>query len=253
MPTTITKNQAKVTLIEASNLSVTLNNKIILRDISLQAQSGQIITIIGPNGAGKSTLIKTLLGLQTQYSGLIRKKDNLRIGYIPQRLSINQLIPMQVKHFLQLCPAATLDTINVIANQLNITALISNNMADLSGGELQRVLLARALLNNPELLVLDEPNQGVDLNGQLEFYKLMRNIAHEQNCCILMVSHDLHFVMADTDHVICMNQHICCAGTPQYVTQDPNFINLFGAQAAEYLVPYSHMHHHNHNLDGSAQ
>lgn len=220
------------------NLGIQRDGRWILRDISLQIDAGQIITLVGPNGCGKTTLLRALLGLTQPTTGRIEKKPNLRIGYMPQKLHIEPTLPLTVARFLSLGPAYQEDVLDT----LRIKTLLEKPMQVLSGGEAQRVLLARALMNNPECLVLDEPLQGVDVNGQAEFYRLILDAREQLNCSVLMVSHDLHVVMAKTDQVVCLNHHICCSGTPEAVKLDPAFIHLFGESAAF----YAHKHDHEH-------
>lgn len=210
----------------------------ILRDISLEVKAGQIVTLIGPNGSGKTTLLRALLGLIPLTTGSIKKKPGLRIGYMPQQLHIETTLPLTVQRFLSLAPSYQ----KGIIEMLRIEGLLDKPMQILSGGEMQRVLLARALMNNPECLVLDEPIQGVDIHGQEEFYRLILDARARLNCSVIMVSHDLHVVMAKTDHVVCLNQHICCSGTPEAVKLDPAFIHLFGESAAFYAHKHDHQH-----------
>lgn len=209
----------------------------------------EIVTIIGPNGSGKSTLLKILLGLAEPSLGKVQRAAGLRVGYVPQTLVFDSVLPLSVLKFLQLF-AADADKIKTVAEELEITLLLQQQVHGLSGGELQRVLLAQALLNEPNLLVLDEPVQGVDFGGQAQLYQLIRSIARARECAVLMVSHDLHLVMAGTDKVICLNRHICCSGSPQGVSRDPEFIKLFGDEVAGQIALYVHHHDHAHNTHG---
>ncbi len=220
------------------NVGIQQKGRWILRDISLQIDAGQIITLIGPNGCGKTTLLRALLQLIPLTTGKIEKKQGLRIGYMPQKLYIDPTLPLTVQRFLQLSPAFN----ETVLEKLRVKPLLEKSMHVLSGGESQRVLLARALMNQPECLVLDEPLQGVDVNGQAAFYDLILEARQSLQCSVLMVSHDLHVVMAKTDQVVCLNHHICCSGTPEMVTLDPAFIHLFGENAAWYA--HKHDHHH---------
>ncbi len=220
------------------NLGVQRDGRWILRDISLQMDAGQIITLIGPNGCGKTTLLRAMLGLIPLTTGRIEKKPGLRIGFMPQKLHIDPTLPLTVGRFLTLGPAYD----HAVLEDVRVTHLIDKSMHVLSGGELQRVLLARALMNKPDCLILDEPLQGVDVNGQTEFYRLILAARDRLHCSVLMVSHDLHVVMAKTDQVVCLNHHICCSGTPEAVKLDPAFIHLFGESAAI----YAHKHDHEH-------
>ena len=244
-------------ILRADNLSLTFGQKKVLDQISLNIQPRQIITLIGPNGCGKSTLIKVLLGLETADSGKVTRRPGLRIGYMPQRLSLDQRMPLTVTGFLQLARGASNERISYWLDRLSIGALAQQSVHDLSGGEWQRVLLARALLIKPDLLVLDEPVQGVDVQGQLELYSLIPQLRDELGCAVLMVSHDLHLVMAATDEVICLNGHVCCSGHPDTVSIDPAYIRLFGArpqgQQQAPIAHYTHHHDHQHCADGHVE
>jgi len=213
-------------LITLKNINVVFEQKTALRDINLSIYPNSIITIVGPNGGGKSTLLKTLLKLQTPTSGEVIYSANVRIGYVPQKIHLDHSLPMTVERFLALKKGVKTQEISIALEQLSIIHLRKNNMQKLSGGEMQRVLLARAILNKPNLLVLDEPTQGVDINGQAELYQLIHRTQQALNCAVLMVSHDLHIVMADSKEVLCINQHIRCAGTPESLSNDPTFIRL---------------------------
>jgi zinc transport system ATP-binding protein len=208
--------------------------------------------VIGPNGAGKSTLVKVALGLITPASGSVQSAAALRIGYMPQRLHVEPSLPLTVKRFLQLGQLAGADNkaIEQALAEVDMASFGGNFLQSLSGGELQRILLARALLRQPDLLVLDEPAQGVDLAGQTAMYELIENVRSRHNCGVLMVSHDLHWVMAKTDTVICLNHHICCQGHPEHVGNDPAYQALFGASYARTIAPYQHHHNHQHGIHG---
>lgn len=224
-------------LITACDVNFTHNNKSILTDINLSLQIGKITALIGPNGAGKSTLVRLLLGLIKPSSGQINTHGNFAIGYMPQKLIIDDLLPLTVHRFLRLTACSNQKIIATTA-ELTISHLLTQPIQTLSGGELQRVLLARALLRDPKLLVLDEPVQGVDINGQVELYNLINDIRLKRGCGILLVSHDLNLVMASTDAVICLNKHICCSGHPDAVAKHPEFIEMFAV--------YTHHHDHRH-------
>lgn len=234
-------------LVNVSQLHVVLNQHSILQDIAFKVYPGEIVTLIGPNGAGKSTLVKTVLGLIKPTQGVIDKKPGLRLGYMPQQLVLESYMPLSVKRFLALAPGYVLENTPSIIEELNLQPLLNHSMQSISGGECQRVLLARALLNNPELLVLDEPAQGVDVMGQQALYQLIIDIRNRWQCGILMVSHDLHLVMAGTDSVICLNKHVCCSGLPSTVTKHPEFLKLFGTQDRVGLALYTHQHNHQHD------
>lgn len=235
-------------LINVRHLNVSFGTQTILEDIHLKVHRGEVVTLIGPNGAGKSTLVKAVLGLIHPTSGHMDKKPGLRMGYMPQKLFIEPYMPLSVRRFLELAPFKP--DLNTIIDELGIRHLLSCSMQTISGGECQRVLLARALLSHPELLVLDEPAQGVDVLGQQDLYRLIIDIRDRWQCGILMVSHDLHIVMAGTDSVICLNKHVCCSGLPGAVSKHPEFLRLFGAQETAGLALYTHSHNHRHDLGG---
>lgn len=234
-------------LISLEQVSLRLNDKTILHDISLELQAGKVLTLIGPNGAGKSTLINIILGFLKADSGKVWLKPNLRIGYVPQKISINPLIPLSVKRFVEL--AGSGDALAIL-NEVGIKHLATQTIEQLSGGEFQRVLLARALLRKPELLVLDEPAQGVDMIGQAELYEKISELSQRYGFGVLMVSHDLHLVMQKSDHVLCLNQHICCSGEADDVSQHPEYKRLFGDFPSSGLAVYTHHHNHCHDLHG---
>ncbi|WP_428821527.1 zinc ABC transporter ATP-binding protein ZnuC [Microbulbifer sp. MCCC 1A16149] len=231
-------------LIRAHSLGLEIAGRQLLRDISLELEPAEIVTVIGPNGAGKTTLLRLLLGLTRPTSGRVERRPGLRLGYMPQRLQIDATMPMTVGRFLQL----GIDDVKVADALARVGApqLAGARLADLSGGEMQRVLLARAAARKPQLLVLDEPTQGVDLGGQGEVYQLIAQLRDELGCGVLLVSHDLHLVMAATDRVLCVNQHICCHGHPEQVSKDPAYLEMFGDK----LALYTHQHNHHHDLSG---
>ncbi|HIF9500881.1 TPA: zinc ABC transporter ATP-binding protein ZnuC [Photobacterium damselae] len=234
------------TLVELQSVFVAIQERNVLDNISLKIERGQITTLIGPNGAGKSTLVKIITGLRKPTSGKVIRKKGIKIGYVPQKLRLNDSLPLSVDRFMRLAGKYTAEQRIDSLAQVGGQHLIHSDMHNLSGGEMQRVLLARAILLNPDLLVLDEPVQGVDVNGQIEMYRLIQELRDVLNCAILMVSHDLHLVMAKTDQVICLQHHICCSGTPDAVTAHPSYIALFGDQVAV----YKHQHNHEHDLNG---
>lgn len=221
-----------------------------MSDISLTLQAGRILTLLGPNGAGKSTLVRVVLGLLSPTSGSLVRDPALRIGYVPQKLHLDTTLPLTVSRFMQLRPGVKKKDILPALKRVQAAHLLEQPMQKLSGGETQRVLLARALLNQPQLLVLDEPTQGVDVNGQMALYDLINQLRQEFHCGVLMVSHDLHLVMAKTDEVLCLNQHVCCSGTPEVVSLHPEFLAMFGHRGAEQLAIYRHHHNHRHDLQG---
>ncbi|PWD67112.1 zinc ABC transporter ATP-binding protein ZnuC [Pectobacterium parmentieri] len=238
------------TLVSLNNISVTFGSRKVLSDISLTLQEGRILTLLGPNGAGKSTLVRVVLGLLSPTAGSLVRDPALRIGYVPQKLYLDTTLPLTVSRFMQLRPGVKKQDILPALKRVQAAHLLEQPMQKLSGGETQRVLLARALLNQPQLLVLDEPTQGVDVNGQLALYDLINQLRQEFHCGVLMVSHDLHLVMAKTDEVLCLNQHVCCSGTPEVVSLHPEFLAMFGHRGTEQLAIYRHHHNHRHDLQG---
>jgi len=235
-------------LLDLRGIDYVAGSRSILQGIFLQIARGQIVTLIGPNGAGKTTLIKIAMGVLQPLNGQVLRSPDLRIGYMPQRLSVENTMPITVERFLRLA-SGTRSAPEILAS-VGASALLHARLHDLSGGELQRVLLARALMQDPHLLVLDEPAQGVDLKGQAELYRLIMQIRDRHQCGVLMVSHDLHLVMAATDEVICLNQHVCCHGHPEKVSNDPAYLELFGRRDAETMAFYTHYHTHRHGLAG---
>ncbi|WP_369856277.1 ATP-binding cassette domain-containing protein [Candidatus Thalassolituus haligoni] len=236
-------------LLKATGLNLKRRHKQVLTDIDLELHAGQILTLIGPNGCGKSTLIRVLLGLESIDSGSVWRRKPLTVGYMPQQLQLEPRLPLTVLGFLRLARGARDSAIHGWIQRLGIQRLTDQDIQDLSGGEWQRVLLARALLLKPDLLVLDEPVQGVDVQGQHELYQLIPTLRDELGCGVLMVSHDLHLVMAATDEVICMNGHICCSGHPDHVSGSEAYQQLFGQRTAP-IAHYTHHHDHQHCLDG---
>lgn len=237
-------------LVTLDNVSIKFNQRNVLSGVSLALQPGRILTLLGPNGAGKSTLVRVVLGLLAPTTGSVKRDPGLRIGYVPQKLHIDPTLPVTVERFMRLTRGSKKAEILPALKRVQAGHLLNAPLQKLSGGETQRVLLARALLNQPQLLVLDEPTQGVDVNGQVSLYDLINQLRVELNCGVLMVSHDLHLVMAKTDEVLCLNHHICCSGTPEAVSQHPEFIAMFGPRGAEELAIYRHHHNHRHDLQG---
>lgn len=239
-------------LIKARNLGVIRNGRAILQQADLTLEAGKITTLIGPNGAGKTTLVRAVLGLIEIDEGTLEKAPDLRIGYMPQKLHLDASLPLNVARFLALGGKPRVD-LPEIMQLTGITALVNQPMQSLSGGETQRVLLARALLRDPQLLVLDEPVQGVDVTGQSALYALINEIRNRRRCGVLLVSHDLHLVMATTDTVVCLNQHVCCQGHPEQVTNDPAYLALFGGalDSGAQVAIYTHHHDHQHDAHGN--
>ncbi len=238
-------------LIKASGIEVSYNQRNILEGIDLEVAEGEIVTLIGPNGAGKTTLVRVMLGLIKPTAGKVQRKPDLTIGYMPQRLQLPETLPLTVARFLRLSGIQDKQNYLGLVQELSIQHLLDSPMIKLSGGETQRVLLARALIKKPQLLVLDEPVQGVDVTGQSELYALIARLRKRYHCGILMISHDLHLVMATTDRVLCINRHLCCVGHPESVSQHPAYLELFGAPVSENLALYTHHHDHTHDIHGN--
>ena len=237
-------------LVKLDNAGVYKSSKWLVRGISFEVNQGQIVTLIGPNGSGKTTTAKMILNILNADEGLIISDTN-KMAYVPQKININWTMPLRVIDFMKLTSNLNNDEIIESLTLTGVENLIYNEIHNLSGGEFQRVLIARAVAKKPELLVLDEPVQGVDFNGEIALYNLIKKISDKLNCGILLISHDMHFVMSATDHVICLNGHICCSGTPSTVVKNPAYIKLFGEHNAETLSYYQHHHDHSHNNDGS--
>ena len=233
-------------LLSARDATLVIGGRTILDKVNIDVRPNEIVTVIGPNGAGKSTLVRCLLGLQPLTSGEIIRPKALRIGYVPQRFPLTSNVPLDVRRLLSLTLKPTEAEIDAALSETGILHLKQASVSRLSGGELQRALLARALLRNPELLVLDEPVQAVDFMGEARMYELISEVRKRHGCGILMVSHDLHMVMAESDHVVCLNGHVCCEGGPTKVQQDPEFAKLFGPSAARMIAAYTHHHDHDH-------
>ena len=238
-------------LIEAHALSVHFGDRAVLDRIDLHVSRGEIVTVIGLNGAGKSTLVRALLGLIAPTGGKVTRQPGLRIGYSPQHLHLDATLPLTVAGFLTLGGRTSESRLGDTLAEVGVADVLGSQVADISGGELHRVLLARALLRKPDLLVLDEPLAGVDVAGQSELYRLIATIRDRYACGVLLVSHDLHVVMAATDRVVCINHHVCCTGRPEAVTRSPEFIALFGRQVAQGLAVYTHHHDHQHDVAGA--
>ena len=234
-------------LLVADKISVVRAGRRVVQDVSLSVREHDFITIIGPNGAGKSVLLKCLLGLFKPDGGSINRRPGLAIGYMPQSVALEPTMPMTVARFLRLRKLVDAERVREVAELCKVDDLLARPLTVLSGGEMQRVLLARALLRQPDLLVLDEPAQNLDVSGQLAFYKLLDDLYASSKLSIVMVSHDLHMVMASTRHVICLYHHVCCSGEPQVVTKAPEFVSLFGQDMAKMMAVYNHDHRHSHS------
>ena len=245
----MSKKNKKI-LLKVENASFSQNNKWLVRGVSLEVKQGEIVTLIGPNGSGKSTTAKIALGIFKNTEGEVNKFTN-KIGYVHQKISIDWTLPIRVIDFMSLIEEPSDDQINIALNLTSVEHLKNKNLSDLSGGEFQRVLIARAIAKQPDLLVLDEPVQGVDFKGEIALYELIKKISEELNCGILLISHDLHVVMSATDFVVCLNGHVCCSGTPQVVAKNNEYQELFGDRASSILSLYEHKHDHTHSNDGS--
>ncbi len=239
------------TLLGARGVGVVRNGRRLLEAIDIDVGAGEIVTLIGPNGAGKTTLVKVLLGLERPDTGQVARAPGLSIGYVPQRFDIEPSIPLTVSRFLTLGRRGADEEAGRVLAEVGAQAVARQQLTQLSGGELQRVLLARALLRQPHLLVLDEPVRGVDYVGEAELYTLIGRLRNDRGLGVLLVSHDLHVVMAQSDRVICLNRHVCCSGVPHTVARHPEYVRLFGTEAALAFGVYQHHHDHRHDLDGA--
>ena len=239
----------KDTLVALDNAGLSISNKWLVREVTMSVRAGEIVTLIGPNGSGKSTTAKMALGIMAPSEGDVYRKENVQVSYVPQRLSIDWTMPLRVDRFISLTRFLTKKEIKKVLSMTETEHLYDAEVRTLSGGEFQRVLLARAIACSPQFLVLDEPVQGVDFNGEIALYKLIEKIRNELNCGIILISHDLHVVMSSTDRVICLNGHVCCSGTPAVVATEPEFRALFGDRAANELAFYKHQHDHEHLSD----
>lgn len=233
-------------LIDVDHLNVSYGASEVLRDVSLHVARGEIVTIVGPNGSGKTTLLRAIVGAAPVAAGRIAKAPGAVIGYVPQRLHIDPTLPMTVERFLRLPGGAGRADISSALARAGVPDLTTRQMSELSGGQLQRVLLARALVAGPDLLVLDEPTAGLDQPGSAAFYALIDEVRRETGCAVLMISHELHVVMAASDRVICLNGHVCCHGTPEHVSSAPEYRALFGTGTHGALALYRHEHDHTH-------
>jgi len=243
-------NKEKKTLLKLESAGFSKNNKWLVKGVSLEVRQGEIVTLIGPNGSGKSTTAKIALGIYKDIEGKVNKFTN-KIGYVPQKISIDWTLPIRVIDFMSLTDEPTDEQINIALNLTGVEHLKNKSLGNLSGGEFQRVLIARAIAKQPDFLVLDEPVQGVDFKGEIALYELIKKISEELNCGILLISHDLHVVMSATDFVVCLNGHVCCSGTPQVVAKNNEYQELFGDRASTILSIYEHKHDHTHSPDGS--
>jgi zinc transport system ATP-binding protein len=237
-------------LVRLEGVSVRLDGRDVLSGVDLEIRPGEVTTLIGPNGAGKTTLARVVLGLQRVRAGRVHRRPGLSVGYMPQRVVVDPVLPLTVERMVTLTRRADRSRVLDALDQVGCRHLAGQAVQTLSGGEMQRIMLARALLGRPQLLVLDEPAQNVDVIGQAELYDLIARLRRSQGCGVLLISHDLHVVMAATDKVVCVNGHVCCSGTPEAVSRDPVYLGLFGAAAAGSFALYRHAHGHRHEADG---
>lgn len=238
-----------LSLISAQNMSLHHGRQIVLRDVDFSIEKGEIITIVGPNGSGKSTLLRALIGALKPGEGTLTRSSTLRIGYVPQKLHIDGALPITVRRFLNIPKRVDAKTVADALSSAGVKDQAEIQMAHLSGGQFQRVLLARALLNRPNLLILDEATQGLDQPGSAAFYRQIEDVRRDLGCAVVMVSHDLHVVMAASDRVLCLNVHVCCEGTPDIVASAPEYRALFGSGTQGALALYRHEHTHDHHHD----
>ena len=239
-----------IPLVKLDNVGVFRDDKWLVKGVSLEIDKQEIVTLIGPNGSGKTTTGKLILDILQPDEGSV-SLNTKKISYVPQKINIDWAIPLRVIDFMNITSKLNKSKLIESLELTGVDHLIHKNLLNLSGGEFQRVMIARAIAKEPELLILDEPVQGVDFNGEIKLYNLIKEISDEIKCGILLISHDIHFVMASTDHVICLNGHVCCSGTPNDVAKNPAYIELFGETAASAISLYRHDHNHTHNEDGS--
>lgn len=236
-----------MSLVKVEDLSVRYGAKIVLSRVSLRVEQGEIVTIVGPNGSGKTSLLRAIIGAVTPSQGRIVKGGGVKIGYVPQKLHIDETLPITVSRFLKLPGGVCAADITQALKQAGVPDLSKAQLSRLSGGQFQRVLLARALIGKPDLLLLDEATQGLDQRGSASFYQQIEQVRRETGCAILMISHELHVVMSASDRVICLNGHVCCEGTPAVVASAPEYRALFGTGTGGALALYRHEHDHNHD------
>ena len=244
------KSQTNQTIAYLENISLEINHKQILKNINLNIKQGEITTLIGPNGGGKTSIARILIGILKASSGKVFVQNKAKIGYMPQKFDIEKTIPLRVIDFLQLFPnnksQFNNQKISQLANKLDINSILKRSIHEISGGEMQKALLARTLINDPNILVLDEPTTNMDISAQAEFYQIIEEIREQNKCAILIISHDLHIVMQKTNQVICVNQHICCNGSPDSINNHPEYLSLFGKKPIDNIAIYSHHHDHKH-------
>lgn len=239
-----------MSLLEVENVTVRYGAKTVLSQVSLRVEPGEIVTIVGPNGSGKTSLLRAIIGAVKPFTGQVTRGPHVKIGYVPQKLHVDETLPITVSRFLKL-PGGIADAdIKLALSQAGVTDLSRAQLSQLSGGQFQRVLLARALIGKPDLLLLDEATQGLDQRGSAAFYKQIEQVRRAQGCAVLMISHELHVVMSASDRVICLNGHVCCEGTPAVVASAPEYRALFGTGTGGALALYRHEHDHGHDHHG---
>ncbi|MBB2794077.1 UNVERIFIED_ORG: zinc transport system ATP-binding protein [Rhizobium pisi] len=243
-------NKKGETLVSLENVGVLRGGRWLVRGVEFSVSRGEIVTLIGPNGSGKSTSAKAAIGVLKPDEGRVERLAGLKVGYVPQKLSIDWTLPLTVRRLMTLTGPLPEREMRAALEAAGIAHMLDAEVQHLSGGEFQRALMARAIARKPDLLVLDEPVQGVDFSGEIALYDLIKSIRNASGCGILLISHDLHVVMAETDTVICLNGHVCCRGTPETVSRSPEYVRLFGSRAAQTLAVYSHHHDHTHLPDG---
>lgn len=240
-------------LVSLNNVGIRRNGRWLVRGVDFSVSPGEIVTLIGPNGSGKSTSAKAAIGVLKPDEGMVERLSGLKVGYVPQKLAVDWTLPLTVRRLMTLTGPLPDREMMAALEAAGMAHMLNAEVQHLSGGEFQRALMARAIARKPDLLVLDEPVQGVDFSGEIALYDLIKQIRNNTGCGILLISHDLHVVMAETDTVICLNGHVCCRGTPQTVSQSPEYVRLFGSRAAQTLAVYSHHHDHTHLPDGRVQ
>lgn len=237
-------------LLEGEGLTLEYGDLTVLDNVSVSVSEGEILTLIGPNGSGKSSLVRVLAGIATPKSGKVMRRPGLVIGYVPQKLALAPSLPLTVGRFLNLPKRHDAAWIAQVMDETGITGLVDRQLGELSGGQTQRALLARALLTSPDLLILDEPTTGLDQPGEADFYRQIEHLRDTKGVAVFMVSHDLHVVMSASDRVICLNHHVCCEGTPHVVRDAPEYRALFGPGTKGALALYQHQHDHSHHDHG---
>ncbi len=239
-----------MTLIDAKCISVKYGNSFALHNVDLQLGAGEIVTIVGPNGSGKTSLVRSIIGSIKPETGSVNLKLGLKIGYVPQKLNFDRTLPITVNRFLSLTEKISRAECIIALEKAGVSQVLNKQMSELSGGQFQRALLAKALLGSPELLILDEATQGLDQPGAAAFYRQIERVRNDTGCGVLMISHDLHVVMSASDRVICLNGHVCCSGTPSAVLLKPEYQELFGVGTDGALALYKHTHDHDHSEVG---